>query len=262
MRAINLASTPICELCSSPAAYNRRLCVGCARMFGKLCERCARTASCPDCAGELVDPIKMFPLSLFVAIDAGQVEEVRSLIVQNKPALGKLRDSSGLTPLHVAVRSKTNTTETCEALLKAEASPLDRDAHSSTPLMVAVVLRKWTKKLLGLLSPSIDDQDDHGRTALMFAAKGGSGFGAEKGNVAIAEALLVLGATACIFDKYGNTALAYAEDKNATGQNDRMVALLKEAIIAETARKDFDRRYTYSFDKNGVLHTSPKARTQ
>lgn len=134
-----------------------------------------------------------------------------------------------------------------------------RDAEGSTPLMVAVSLRNWTKKLLDLLSSSIDEQDDYGRTALMFAARGGSGWGAEKGNIAIAvalAALVALGASACICDKFGKTALAYAEEKSATNQNNRMVALLREAIIAETARKEFDRRYNCNFDKNGVLRAS------
>ena len=196
MRAISLGTTPICEFCSDKMAFEARLCERCKRMFGRLCKQCAQTAPCPDCGARLVDPNKVFPWSLFAAIHDGRVDEVERLVSENKPDLERLKNPSGWSPLHAAVRSENDATGTCRVLRKAGASPSGRDAQGSTALIVAVKLRNWTKELLGLLASSVNEQDNSGRTALMFAAKGGSGWGPEKGNVAIARALLAVGASA------------------------------------------------------------------
>jgi ankyrin repeat protein len=203
-----------------------------------------------------------FSDSFFAAIKSGETWRVEKLINAEKPDLQKLRDARGDTSLNAAIRAEQNNVEMCKLLLGRGAAPDARGQQGRTALMHAVMGRSWIKRLrpiVKLLGASVNVQDESGQTALMFASRGGAGFGAELGNSLLVRALLSLRADATIADNYGRTALAYAEEVNKTGKNSRTVRLLQEAMLNQAARHDFHNRFAHSFDKNGVLRVSLKS---
>ena len=70
------------------------------------------------------------------------------------------------------------------------------------------------------------------------------------------------GADPAICDKRGLTALGHAIASNKTGKNEVMVDILKEAMLIQAARREFDAHYSYEFDKFGKLHAASKGRTR
>jgi ankyrin repeat protein len=203
-----------------------------------------------------------FSDSFFAAVKSGQTWRVEKLIDAEKPNLQKLRDARGDTGLSAAIRAEQKNVEMCKLLLARGASPDARGHLGRTALMDAVTGRSWIKRLrpiVKLLAASVNVQDESGQTALMFASRGGAGFGAELGNSLLVRALLSLRADAAIVDNHGRTALAYAEEVNKTGKNSRTVRLLQEALLNQAARYDFDKRFSHSFDKNGILQVLLKS---
>jgi len=117
---------------------------------------------------------------------------------------------------------------------------------------------KINRDVLKLLRESVNEQDDSGCTALMFALEGAGFFGARKGNLSLIEILLEFGASPLLQDKQGRTALGYAIASNDKGTNQTVVNFLTQTVIDKTARREFEARNTYHIDKSGNLISSPK----
>lgn len=126
--------------------------------------------------------------------------------------------------------------------------------------MNLAIYRKFRKDLMGIFMSSINDRDDAGRTALMFASEGAGFFGNPKGHAGMARELLELGADASAEDNQGRTALGHAMMSNKNGKNEDMVDLLQEAMVQQAALREFNKRFSSSFTKAGVLKTTPSRR--
>nr|WP_280177504.1 ankyrin repeat domain-containing protein [Microvirga pakistanensis] len=116
-----------------------------------------------------------------------------------------------------------------------------------------VWFRAYNAEVAARLRSSVDAQDDDGRTALMFAAKGSGLFGSRRGNLTIARDLLALGADLSLQDKQGLTALGFAIRSNDTDKNNEMVEFLQQEMVKEEAMRSFKQRHSYRFDEKGHM---------
>jgi Ankyrin repeats (3 copies) len=263
MRTFQVVVGP-CLICSKPASFEigSIACQSCGKVFNKICERCA-TEPCPQCKGHLEATERVFPHSLFKAIAKGDDRDVERLIRNRSEPLEALKNREGETALALAARFKAApiAKSMCEKLIGAGASPHAKSHQTGrTALMTMVHNRTFHKDVAELLMSSINDQDGDGRTALMLAAIGAGLFGSRRGNVAIAQTLLELGADPLICDKRGFTALGHAIALNRNDKNDDMVTFLKEAMLIRAARREFEARNSYHFDELGNLQVAPHQR--
>ncbi len=254
----------LCDACASAAAnyeVGSRTCESCGAAFEKLCAPCAQKP-CPRCNGQLVRTAEVFPHPLFRAISEGDQAKVRQLVGGRSLDLNEVTNREGETPLHVAARAKGKgiAASLCKDLLRLGMSSRARGSDGRAALMEMVRLRVFNKDVALLLQLSINDQDNYGRTALMFAAQHAGGFGSRKGNLSIARELLSLRADPLICDQEGRTALGYAITSNDTERNEDMIEFLKKAMLTETARRDFEARNSYHFDRSGKIHFTPRKR--
>ena len=229
----------------------------CALCSGKPCPKCKR--------GDLKDPKLIFPASLFKAIRDGDDFSVEHLLSKHRVDLNALAHENGETPLSMAIRLKDAATRTAisERLIRMGASPRCRDEKTgNTPLMNAVEHRRLAADVAPLLSISVNDKNEAGWTALVFAATGAGFFGNPKGSVRTAQQLLDMGADASLPDKYGRTALGHAMKSNKEGKNQAMVDLLQQAMINQAAFREFAKTYSYSFGSLGELQLQTRSRTK
>lgn len=248
-----------CEICEeTPARYEvgAQTCKSCGATFDKLCPACAKKP-CPKCKGQLAPFPTVFPHSALKAIADGEVETLKQLLGQNE----KRAPEHGASLLHAAAcaKGKGVAKAMCETLISRGISASAATDYGRTALHEAVRCRLLNKEVGYLLSDSINDQDNGGCTALMFAAAGAGLFGSRRGNVSLAQDLLALGADPLICDKRGKTALGHAMASNDTDRNGEMIELLQDAMVHSQALAEFKDRYSCAFDKNGVLHCEARA---
>jgi ankyrin repeat protein len=199
--------------------------------------------------------------SLFRAIKDMHREKVVRLLQDQRRDLNSLNDSKGCTPLSVAalIKNKQIAFQICKILIDSGASPRTPTGIAGrTALIIMVWHRNFDANVAELLRESIDDQDDNGRTALMFAAEGAGLFGSKRGNLSIAKDLLQLGAHLSIQDCQGLTALGHAMKSNSTDKNDDMVRLLKDKMEKQAAVQELRNRYHIGFDDKGIMNMKLK----
>jgi ankyrin repeat protein len=187
---------------------------------------------------------EVYPHSLFRAILDGNKEGLRTIIAEYQADLNGTKDAKGETALSVATRAKDRTValELCGILLDRGASPRARNGAGETPLISMTQSRRFDAKIAALLQSSVNEADQYGRTALMFAAEGAGLFGQRRGNLTIARALVKIGANLFVRDQHGFTALGHAIKSNDTGRNEEMIEYLKGEMRRNLARMDFDNK--------------------
>jgi hypothetical protein len=224
----------------------------------EICTACT-SLPCIHCGGLLKETDHVFPHSLFRAIRDAQRDNVVRLLRDQSHDLNSLKDSHGYTPLSVAtlISDKQIALQICETLLDWGASPrIPTGIAGRTALILMVWHRNFNFNVAELLNKSIDDQDENGRTALMFAAEGAGLFASRRGNLTIAKDLLKLGADLSIQDHGGLTALGHAMKSNDTGKNNDMIELLKNEMEKQAALREFRSRHRIGFDNHGILNVT------
>jgi len=78
-----------------------------------------------------------------------------------------------------------------------------------------------------MLKVSVNDADDRGKTALMFAATGQKMFGHRRGNLGMVKHLVGMGADVEKVDGSGLTALDHAIKANDTDRNNEVIQFLR-----------------------------------
>jgi len=123
---------------------------------------------------------------------------------------------------------RNNAFAICQMLLQKGAAPGARTREGGrTTLILMARYRVFHKKIVEVLSSSVNVAGNEGRTALTFAVEGQGLFGQRRGNINIARLLLKIGANASIKDCRGRTALDYAIATNDTHKNDAMIKFLQ-----------------------------------
>jgi ankyrin repeat protein len=253
-----------CDACSEGADFRSggKTCKACGAEFEKLCKKCT-AKPCRNCQGELVKSQDVFPNSLFYAIAKGDMDGVQHILnelPQKGANLSQLTDRDGSSLLHAACRVKDRKAALAisELMIQNGASNQMKDQSGFTALTSMVRESHYKPDVAMLLQSSKDINDNSGRTALMFAAKGGGLFGNRRGNLTVVRHLLSMGADLFLCDNSGRTALGHALKSNDTGQNEAMIEFLEHEMITQTAVAEFRRLNDSSFDSNGVLSFSPR----
>lgn len=229
--ALRIALGP-CELCGKGAdsGAGDRTCEVCQQIFGKICQNCAETP-CRNCGTALVKTEDVFPQSLFKAIQRSNIEGVESILAGRHVELDTLRDrNKRLHPLAAAalVHNKDHALALCRLLIEEGATACARtDEVGRTTLILMVRYRVYHTKVAKLVAPSVNEVDDQGQTALMFAVVGQGLFGQRRGNLKIARHLVDMGADISIRDNSGRTALDHAIRADDTNQNGDIVSYLR-----------------------------------
>ena len=167
---------------------------------------------------------------LMVAVNAGQVEIMKLLLAAGADikAVHRMGDQA----LMMAAEQRSYRTpsaepnaEVVQLLLDHGADPKARGEWNRTALMLANTAAKV--KLLVAKGAEVDAKDEYGQTALMRAA--------EKGNAAVASALLDNGASVNSTDNKGLTALLYSLDDENMAHGDEAKTLPERRL--EVARR-------------------------
>ena len=252
-----------CDACKkTPARYGvgPLACKSCGEVWRELCPACAQKR-CLKCKGELAALDTVFSYSAFKAISGGNLLSLQRLVEENDMRLAAVRGDHGETLLHRAARAKGKgvAVAMCRLLLDRGVKARVTDDYGRTALHEAVRYRVFNNDVADLLRTSVNDQDDYGLTALMFAAEGAGLFGSRRGNMGIAQALIALGADPLIQNHNGVTALGYAMASNDTERNGDMIAFLQSAMLAAAALEEFKRLHSYTFaDVTGALKIEPR----
>ncbi len=184
----------------------------------------------------------------------------------------------------------------CQKLIEVDtAFSRERDSYGRTNLMRAAMFRSdqhmQQKGWLALFKCDINRQDRGGYTALMYACEGTS---THRGNEGLVRTLLEFGADPSIKNAEGKTALGIANRVNIARSEDvdrkiqilldkeggkdsrsirfhkqrlrrgirktnqKIVALLEQAMINQVAVELFTRKYECNFDHNGHLQYREK----
>lgn len=258
--SFQILSTQICSSCDkvftdtlsnmSPTLY----CTKCksSKIF---CNKCV-TDICPTCGTSLREKNSTYPTILFNAIKEGDTEKVREIYWERHGDINTEINDEGDTPIiYSALQNKF---EICEYLLDIGASVCDKSRYGRTALMEMVRCRSsnWPAKLAALFSSSVNEQDNDGRTALMFASMGAGLFGSKRGNIRILEQLISFGANPTMTDKNRYTALGHAiqgNNQSKTSNNQEIVSRLEFEIVNFVARAEFRKTFSHSFDPKGNL---------
>jgi hypothetical protein len=231
-----------CEVCGKSAELGAgdRTCESCGLGFEKLCHACA-DAPCRVCGAGLVRTDEIFPHSLFKAIRNGSVTAVEH-VLGDHPAtsLDDLRERhTNRHPLAAAalLDDRAQALAICRLLLERGATPHARTGQvGRTSLILMARYRVFHKKVADLLAASINDVDDQGYTALMFAAVGQGLFGQRRGNLGMVKYLVGLGADVSVRTNLGSTALDHAIRRNDTEQNGDVIDYLRSVQPLEAPR--------------------------
>lgn len=220
-----------CEICEQPASLGEgdRACEICDHSFDKLCASCS-SSPCPRCGSYLKKAVDVFPNSLFAAIESGSFDKIESILSDHPVKLNCIRDRGGHHPLARAalLKNRDQAIGIVKQLLGQGATAHARTGEvGRTTLMLMVRYRIFHKAVADLLRCSINDADDQGQTALMFAVEGQGLFGQRRGNLSIAKHLIKIGADLAIKDMSGKTAMDHAILANDTGMNGDVINLLR-----------------------------------
>ncbi|PKG83318.1 hypothetical protein CXF85_11355 [Colwellia sp. 75C3] len=212
---------------------------------------------CPSCEGELKAKKESFPDNVFIAIGTSDIEKVSQILNREYVNFDDITNDNGDTLL---TRAAVNLDyEMCSHLIKNyHANTCNQSQYGRTALIEMVRTRsgKWNKKIVQLLSRSVNIQDSSGNTALMFAATGAGCFGSKKGNLQIIKHLIELKADLALTDRRGLTALGRAIESNNVSKNstnDDVVEYLEKVMIQQEALKLFNQQYIYEVSDKGEL---------
>jgi ankyrin repeat protein len=244
---IHSGSCIICGTAPTELNIGSVTCEKCGKTFDKACPDCA-SKGCPICEGRLAKTHEVFPHSVFHvlsqsllhALSEQDKDRVLSELDEHTVNLDELKDESGEGLLSRAARAKSAkiAKAICEKLIKRGASPHARSSdRGRTALINMVFYRAFDRGVASLLRSSVNDQDNAGKTALMFAAVGSGLFSSRRGNLGIARDLLKLGADSSIADKGGKTALDHAVKSNDAGKNEEMIEFLKSDARERTLKR-------------------------
>lgn len=253
-----------CQICQKVAELpiGTLQCDSCKQEYLEgVCAKCANKP-CRSCKGRLRKPEDVFPASLFRAVHDGDDRTVSALLDKHRVDPNTLTHPNGQTLLSIAVCAKDpeGAEAVSQRLIQMGMSIHCRDKRTGrTPLIDAVIYRKVRRAVVEPLRTSVNDQDDFGKTALMYASEGAGFFGNPKGSVAIATTLVDLGADALVKDQAGRTALAHALKSDKDSKNQNMVDFLKREMLRQTAEREFRARFTYTFDKAGDLKIASRS---
>ena len=196
-------------------------------------------------------------------IEAGEIEDFKYALSRVTFDINRYFDTGVgeiLPLLHTAaIKIKP---EMCQLLINVGARVQTKNKSGRTALIEAVRCRtKSIIKIVDVLSDSVNEQDNMGMTALMFAATGSGLFGSKKGNLDLVEKLINVGADIYARDKNGLTALGHAVNDNSKSKmatNSDVVSLLKKTYVIDKALESFNKKFKYSFDKNGGIVVTEK----
>lgn len=212
---------------------------------------------CPSCEGELQNKKESFPDNAFIAINSGDIDKVSHILRQEYVDANEVFNDQGDSLLTCAAVNLDY--EMCEYLIENHnVGVCEKDKYGRTALIEMVRTRsgKWNKKVVKLLSRSVNIQDSSGKTAIMFAATGAGAFGSNKGNLQIIKQLLELNADLSLTDNRGVTALGWAivsNDASKNRTNDEVVEYLEEIMIVQEALKQFKQQYKHEVSEKGEL---------
>lgn len=170
---------------------------------------------CPRCSGNLAKTNRVYPHSFFQAIRDGDESVLHTILNERNPDLNQLNNSAGDTPLSLAALIGNHkarpglAAKICKILLRHGARPSARNrSNGRTALIEMVQYRgKFDNDVSDLQQSSVNEQDNFGCTALMFAAEGAGAFAARRGNMSIVRQFLNYGANPLLCDNSGRTAL-------------------------------------------------------